>query len=239
MHQYADVETSTDSYATRFSGTVGRWFLERQSQIVLAHLWTHTETQTILEVGGGHGQLTYPCSAHGYTVTTIGSDSSCEHRIKELSQNGFCHFVSGDLLSLPFPDKSFDSVTCIRLLSHCDRWPDLIRELCRVSKTQVIVDYPPLRSFNILYRFLYRLKKGAEGTTRPFTIFQDSDIEGAFLENGFILEKRSPQFFLPMVIYRKLKSACIGKILEGCFNRLQITDIFGSPTISSFIRKSD
>lgn len=235
MTSFADVETSTDSYAARFRGAVGEWFLQVQERISLKMLAVKRDTHTVLEVGGGHGQLAYLFAAHGYDITIVGSDASCEHRVKKLTSQNQARFQVANLLSLPFPNQSFDAVTCIRLLPHCDSWKHLIAELCRVAKHQVIVDYPPLRSFNILYRFLFKLKQGAEGDTRTFTIFSDEEIIKIFAESGFTLQMKRPQFFLPMVFYRKLGNAKIGSILERLFHMLRLTKVFGSPTIASFV----
>src|SRR3972149_2530813 len=55
----ADVETSSEAYARRFAGPVGEFFLEVQAAATLDLLrpWPGS---SLLEVGGGHGQLTGP-----------------------------------------------------------------------------------------------------------------------------------------------------------------------------------
>ena len=109
-----------------------------------------------------------------------------------------------DLLSLPFPDESFDIALSYRLLSHVTRWPDLVRELCRVARRAVLVDYPTFRSVNAVAEPLFALKKGVEGNTRPFTVFGDAEIEAAFAAHGFHPTGRRPQFFWPMALHRAL-----------------------------------
>jgi 2-polyprenyl-3-methyl-5-hydroxy-6-metoxy-1,4-benzoquinol methylase len=63
--EYADVETSSEGYARRFSGEVGKYFLEVQTQITLELLkpWPRAR---VLDVGGGHGQLALPLVNAGY-----------------------------------------------------------------------------------------------------------------------------------------------------------------------------
>ena len=89
--------------------------------------------------------------------------------------NFFLHhtfqFYNGNLLKLPFDDKSFDVVTSIRLLTHENNWKLQISELCRVAKYGVIVDYPDIRSFNILYDLLFGMKKKFEKNTRTYQEF--------------------------------------------------------------------
>lgn len=233
----ADIETSSDEYATRFSGDTGQWLLDVQSKIVQELLVPHS-IRTVLDVGGGHGQLAYPLNASGYHVTVVGSDSVCVHRISELVNSGAVAFSVGNLIDLPHQDSSFDAVTCIRFIPHCERWQELISEVCRVARNLVIVDYPPVRSFNIFYRLLFKLKHRAEGNTRPYAVFSDSEIATVFKENGFVPARRKPQFFLPMVIHRRLKNPSASAALEGFFRLTGLTYIFGSPTIASFVRST-
>ena len=67
-----------------------------------------------------------------------------------MASNGRCKFEVADLRALPYPDRSFDAVVCLRLLPHSVDWTGLIGELCRVASRSVIVDYPSLRSVNIV-----------------------------------------------------------------------------------------
>ena len=54
----------------------------------------------------------------GYGVTAIGSRPETGLLIADLVESGDCRFVAGNLLSLPFTDHSFDSITSFRLLAH-------------------------------------------------------------------------------------------------------------------------
>ena len=130
MRETADVETATDDYASRFSGPVGTWMLEVQEHAVNTLLGA-PEGRTLLDVGGGHGQLAGPLARAGWRVTVQGSDEVCARRIAPLIKAGTVQFATGDILSLPFEDRSFDCVVSVRLLPHCERWPALIAELCR------------------------------------------------------------------------------------------------------------
>ena len=142
----ADIHTSSDEYATRFAGAAGAWMLAVQEKIT-RRLLRGFEGASVLDVGGGHGQLAVPLARDGWNVTVLGSDESCRHRVREVVDSGACRFVVGNAIALPFPDKSFDAVLCFRLLTHCERWPELVRELCRVARKAVIVDYPTGQTF--------------------------------------------------------------------------------------------
>src|SRR3954447_15535567 len=146
----ADIGTSSEDYARRFTGAVGRWFIETQTRITLGFLGALPVGASILDVGGGHGQITPPLLEAGYEVTVAGSDPSCATRLQPWISAGRCKFEVADLRTLPYPDRSFDAVVCLRLLPHSVDWRNLIAELCRVASRSVIVDYPSLRSANIV-----------------------------------------------------------------------------------------
>ena len=69
----ADIHTSSDEYATRFSGAAGTWMLDVQEQIT-RRLLRGFEGSSVLDVGGGHGQLAIPLCRDGWRVTVLGSD---------------------------------------------------------------------------------------------------------------------------------------------------------------------
>ncbi len=162
----ADIETSSDGYARRFSGSVGAWMLEIQEEIVAGWL-AGRPAATVLDVGGGHAQLAGPLARRGHPVTVLGSDSTCAHRLRDEIAAGRVAFTTGNVIELPFADKSFDVAVSIRLVPHCERWQVLIEELCRVARLAVIIDYPARRSVNALSGAMFGLKKSIEGNTRP------------------------------------------------------------------------
>lgn len=226
----ADIETSSDDYARRFAGETGAWLLSVQERISMQFLQNES-VGNILDVGGGHGQLTEPLLKAGWDVTVLGSDESCKNRILPFLQKPNCRFQVGNLVQLPYPAESFDHVVCYRFVSHCGAWQQLLRELCRVSRKSVIIDYPPLLSWNFLTPLLFQLKKKLEGNTRTYTLFKHQEVEGIFKEKGFQQIQRRGQFFLPMVVHRKLKSPERSEQAENFFRSLGLNDFFGSPTI--------
>jgi SAM-dependent methyltransferase len=232
----ADVETSSEGYARRFAGPVGRFFLERQAQATL-DLLRPFPGASVLDVGGGHGQVTGPLLAAGHAVTVLGSDTSCEARVREWTATGRARFVTGDLLAPPIPDRSHDVVLSYRLLPHVRRWPELVAALSRLSRAVVLVDYPTRRSVNAAADFFFGLKKGVEGDTRPFSVFSDGEVERAFVSHGFVRTGRRPQFFFPMALHRGLRSARLARGLEGAASGLGLTRALGSPVILRLERR--
>jgi SAM-dependent methyltransferase len=248
----ADVETSSEGYARRFEGPVGRFFLERQAEATL-DLLRPFPAANVLDVGGGHAQLTGPLVEAGYAVTVLGSDASCGARLREWTAAERARFVAGDLLAPPLPDRSFDVVLSYRLpplpdrsfdvvlsyrlLPHVRRWPELVATLARLASRALIVDYPTRRSVNAAADLLFGLKKGVEGNTRPFTVFSDAEIAAAFAARGFAPTGRRPQFFFPMALHRGLRSAGVARSLEGASAFLGLTRAFGSPVILRLERR--
>ena len=226
----ADLETSSADYAQRFTGPVGAWFLELQARSTL-ELLTPWPAASVLDLGGGHGQLTGPLLEAGHRVTVYGSAEVCRERVAGWVDAGQARFACGDLLHAPWPDQSFDVVLCFRLLPHVTRVAELAGELCRLARRAVVVDYPTRRSLNAVSGAFFGLKRRVEGNTRPFTVFRDAELVGAFEAQGFRVVGRRPQFLFPMALHRALGVAGISRGLEAAGSALGLTRAFGSPVI--------
>lgn len=232
----ADIETSSDDYATRFAGAVGEWFLQVQENATL-RLLAGMPGARVLDVGGGHGQITEPLVRAGYDVTVQGSDEVCKARIASLVDDGSVRFDVANILDLPYPDQSFDVVISYRLLPHVEQWHAFLSEISRVAKHAVIVDYPEVRSANAIAPLVFPLKKQLEGNTRTYTTFRLPELMEAFRAEGFVYKARYPEFFFPMVIHRKLSKPGISSALEGASRAVGLTRLLGSPVILKVVRQ--
>jgi SAM-dependent methyltransferase len=228
----ADIDASSEEYAGRFEGLVGRWFLETQTRLTLAALRGIPRGAHVLDVGGGHAQVAPALTEAGFHVTVVGSARSCGRRLEPWTARGRCRFDVADLQRLPYRDRQFDAVTCYRLLAHSVHWTGLIGELCRVARERVVVDYPSRRSVNVVSQRLFDMKRSIEGAlTRPFALYHPREIAAAFASAGFLIERATPQFFLPMVLYRFTGSARLGRVLEWPARKSGLTGLLGSPVI--------
>jgi SAM-dependent methyltransferase len=228
----ADIESSSEGYQRRFLGPVGHWFLELQNRLTLACLEGLGSAATVLDVGGGHAQVTPALIEAGYVVTVAGSDASCGRLLDPWTRIGKCRFDVADLQALPYKNHAFDAVICYRMLAHSVDWTGLIAELCRVSRHRVIIDYPARRSVNVFSHGLFDLKRSIEGvTTRRFTLYGRRQMARAFERAGFRVTVEHPQFLLPMVLYRLTGAAGLGRALETPARVLGLTQRFGSPVI--------
>ncbi len=234
----ADVESSSEQYARRFDGPVGRWFVDSQTRITLECLAGLPAGATILDVGGGHAQVAPPLVQAGYQVTVVGSAPSCGERLEPLTSAGRCRFEVGDLQALPYDAEAFDAVVCYRLIAHSVDWRHLIAELCRVARRRVIVDYPARRSVNVASQALFRFKHSIErGTTRTFALYGRGEVARAFQEAGFAVASVRPQFLLPMALYRLAGSVRLARTAEGLARTLALTGLLGSPVIARADRR--
>lgn len=226
----ADIETASDDYASRFAGPVGEYFLDVQARLTL-ELLGDMPGASVLDVGGGHAQLTMPLATKGYDVTVTGSADICRARLDKYCAKGSFQYLTCDSLNLPFEDNHFDVVMAFRLLPHANQWQRLIKEMCRVAGKAVIFDYPDKRSTNIFYDLLFDLKKNMEGNTRTYTLFTRKEIIAELAANNCTPPVLRPEFFMPMVVHRKMKSPAISSFLETVFRLTGLTGLFGSPII--------
>lgn len=237
MIEIPDIETSSADYARRFAGPAGQYLLEVQARSVLRALAGLTPG-TVLDVGGGHGQLVEPLSGRGWTVTVHGTAAECETNLRTLHGQKNCAFVQGDLFSLPVPDRSFDLVIAVRLISHVNAWPRLLQEMCRVARRAVVVDYPSKFAANALTPLLFGLKKSLEGNTRTYTSFSRRELAAELAKHGFDDVREVKQFFMPMVVHRLGKGSAPFRAVEGAFRMTGLTALAGSPVILRADRRS-
>ena len=91
--------------------------------------------QTLLDVGSGRGYFLNVLAARTpYKLTGV---DMADH-IPGLKAN----YVKGFIEKLPFPDKSFDIVTCTHTIEHIINLKQAMEELKRVAKKQVIIVTP-------------------------------------------------------------------------------------------------
>lgn len=226
-----DIETSSEEYARRFAGGVGRWFLKTQESAALELMAPGLRAGSrVLEVGGGHAQLTPGFLRVGYQVVVLGSAPAAASRVRRLEE-GSIHFDVGRLTSVPYKDRSFDAVACFRVLPHVRQWRAVIAEICRVSRKVVVVDYPSSRSFNMVAGNLFGLKKALEHDTRAYALFTEDEINEAFEGNGYRVTGIRPQFFWPMALHRAHRVSAMARALEWPPRALGLTARWGSPVV--------
>jgi ubiquinone/menaquinone biosynthesis C-methylase UbiE len=235
--EFPDVHSAQPDYAARFEGRAGAYLLETQERGLRSLLASTPPPATVLDVGGGHGQVTPLLLQLGYTVTTLAS--SKEYGFSCLNQRetrrSYERIVS-PLLPLSLEAQSFDIVVCIRQVSHLSEWPAFLTELARVARKKVLIDYASWQSFNLLSRFFFTIKKSVEKSTRPYLIQSDSDILTHFEAASFEKESHYRECFLPLALHRAMKGHSSLRHLETMCRRTKVTSFFGNPVLLSVTR---
>jgi SAM-dependent methyltransferase len=227
----ADVETASEGYAARFAGPTGAWLLEVQARgaLELIRAARGAVPLRVLDVGGGHAQLTGALLAASYRVVVHGSAQSCHARLR--TQGADVLHVTSRLWDLPFPDGSFDLAVAIRLLAHVERWRELLGELARVSRGLVLVDFPARSALHRLAPALFTAKRRLERNTRPYFDYTRSEVEGRFAELGLHAHGLQREFGLPMVLHRTLRRPRVSRALEAAAAASGWTAAYGSPVL--------
>jgi 2-polyprenyl-3-methyl-5-hydroxy-6-metoxy-1,4-benzoquinol methylase len=232
----ADVETASAGYAKRFDSPVGEWMLCTQMEIT-EDLLRDLEGASLLDVGGGHGQVAPTLANHGLKVSVLASSPAAVGAgLRPSLDSGRVHLITGDLRRPPLEDRSFDVVLSYRLLAHTRDLSGLVAGLTRLARRTVIVDYATTRSFNAAADLLFSAKMKVEQNTRTFLVMKDQDLAALFQKEGFALRARRPQFFWPMALHRALRTPSLSRGLEGLAAIIGFRGLFGSPVIARFDR---
>ena len=228
---YAQPDTARRFDQTRFGGPVGQLVGAREADAI-AHFAGPISGRTVLDVGTGTGRIAMFLAQAGAAVT--GVDASEEMlkvgRERAAEQHADVHFVAGDAHALTFPDRSFDVVVCSRVLMHTPRWQICVKEMCRVARSRVVVDYPSARSLALLQSLYRRANYALGGSTRqPYRVYFDREIATAFETNGFQLQSKDRHFVLPVGLYKLFGSARAAQVSEGVLRRVGLSRMFASP----------
>jgi SAM-dependent methyltransferase len=229
-----DRETASLAYAQRFSGRTGQYLLQVQEDCVRDLLAPYRgRIVRALDVGGGHGQLTRLLRDFSEEFWVHGSDETCFQQAfrQHDAVAGRPNKVASSLLHLPFPDRSFDLVTGVRLLAHVERWEALLTEMMRVSNGLVLIDFAPWNSMNFFEPALFEIKRWAEGNTRPFFCHWPHRVRAVFRSGGFTTQVVAKQFSVPMVVHRALRRPTVSRGLERVLRGLAVTRALGSPAL--------
>lgn len=230
----ADLDPSTERYSQRFTGPTGEWLLSMQTRAVRKQIapWAGG---SVLDVGGGHGQVARPLLEDGHDVTVLSSTEDSFGQAAKIEHPALT-LTTGDLMAPPFPEQSYDVVTAVRLMAHVGDWPRFISGLTRVARHAVIIDFPVPGGANALEPLFFGLKKRIEGDTRRFTTIRKGHVRAAFAANGFRSQGEIGQFVLPMVIHRTVKTPRVSAVLEGGLAAIGIARFLGTPVVMSAVR---
>jgi len=105
------------------------------------------ETGSVLEVGCGMGTLAIKLAQAGFQVSGIDvSKLALQYADEQAAQLGVqINWQEGFAENIPFPDKTFDYLTCCHTLEHVKDLDQAAAELKRVARKKIVVLVPKQR----------------------------------------------------------------------------------------------
>jgi ubiquinone/menaquinone biosynthesis C-methylase UbiE len=177
LERYRDARVA-ESYDRRWSGRRGRRRQRRKERALLraaeALGAALRPLASVLDVPCGSGRFTELLRARG--LLYVGLDLSLAMLLQARAKAPLAHLAAADLARLPLRDGAVDLVVCIRLM-HLVRDAELrlafLREMARVARRGVVVDYRQTRSLQSLarrLRFRAGLRSREGGALSPAAI---------------------------------------------------------------------
>jgi ubiquinone/menaquinone biosynthesis C-methylase UbiE len=136
------VPQRTSALYTSLWQSLDREAMERESLQLLKNripediLSGRVKGKTVLDMGCGSGRYTLALAAVGASVTGVDFQADSYQQAEKIaSERGLsARFQTSNVLSLPFPDASFDFVFCNGVLHHTTDLSRGLDEYCRVMK---------------------------------------------------------------------------------------------------------
>ncbi len=227
---YADPAMAASFDAKRFGGPIGRILLEDQER-VLAESLGDVSGRRILDMATGTGRAALALARRGALVT--GVDASAEMLAvarRRAAESGLSvDFDEGDAHALTYPGQSFDAVVCLRMLMHVPDWRKALSELCRVSRHQLVIDYPAFTSVASLQAVWRRLARTMGSQVEAYRVFSAVSIARELDRNGFRIISLHKQFVLPIAIHKAVGSPGFTRCIETGLASAGILKLVGSP----------
>lgn len=226
---YLRPEIARDFDRSKFGGAVGGWIADCQEKVVRRFLGHGLNGRRLLDVGVGTGRLALPLARDGARV--VGIDASplmlgCAGEKSSAELGGRLSLLTGDAHHLPFADRAFDAVMCMRVLMHVVDWKNVLAELCRVTDRNLVFDVPPRTSFARLDPVLKRILKHDEQVYRTFTL---RELKHELIRNGFDVREVHREFVLPIAFHRKLGKLGWSRAIERVLSFVGLRRLIGAP----------
>ncbi len=239
---YREPDFASDYELDRFGGKFGRYLKNYEIALFrsLLGLEDGGALSRVLDVGTGTGKLAYAVGRNG--TVAYGMDASPEMIRQALALRpagivGNARFFVGDAHALPFPDRSVDAVVSSRVLMHLVDWRKGLAEMCRVARSVVVFDVPPVSGFPVLESLFRRALAKLGGKTQAYRVFRLTELRRALQDNGYRVERLERSFVLPIALHRKLGSPRTTVFVERVLGSLGLRKIFGAPVTVRAVRE--
>ena len=227
---YASTDVAENFDALRFSGGIGQLLLEAQEAILVDALQP-APGRTIADVGTGTGRAALALARTGASV--IGIDASSEmlavaaRRASEMKLD--VRFERGDAHALPLESGSVDAAVCLRVLMHTPDWRVCLAELCRISRSRIVFDYPSATSAAAVQSGARRMAHAIGMKTEPYRVMRAAAVREELAKHGWRARAEHRQFVMPIAFHKAIGSATFTRGLERALASAGLLRLFGSP----------
>jgi SAM-dependent methyltransferase len=169
------IEAAHGSYV---AGRRARVIAARLAEVVPAHA-------TVLDVGCGDGEIAWLLNQRRPDLKLTGVDVL----VREQTHVPVTPF---DGRTLPFADDSFDVLTFIDVLHHCERPIELLAEARRVARQAIVIKDHSLEGVlaERTLKFMDGVGNRRYGVALPYNYLRPDQWAAAFDELGLALEQR-------------------------------------------------
>jgi SAM-dependent methyltransferase len=163
----------------------GRYIASRRVRVLAGHLAAMMPANaSVLDVGCGDGEIAHLLGERRPDLQVFGVDVL----VRPESRVPVTRF---DGRTLPCDDGSFDVVSFVDVLHHCERPVELLAEACRVARRAIVIKDHALRGFAAGHtlRFMDGVGNRRYGVALPFNYWHNDEWARAFAKLGLTVQR--------------------------------------------------
>jgi ubiquinone/menaquinone biosynthesis C-methylase UbiE len=199
------------------------------------------DTRQVLDVGAGTGKLSLAWLRAGRRVISADfSRAMLQVTRRKAAEEGLpARPIVADVQALCFRGGAFDCAVSSRVLMHVGDWRKAIAELCRVSRSAVVLDFPPTASAAGADAWWKRHFPGRQAEFREaYQTFRVGAVARELRRNDFEVTLVHRGFLLPLAWHRKLDRPAWSRWIERGLRACGLVRLFGAPVTLRAVRRS-